>query len=270
MLRQAKDRDNKYKYVLQIQELHNESWFQMRAIKRVINNAEIVFMPEYNRSAIYRVWFKLSESPRILPNKPYFIPSEIELEKLLDKHKNLIKSLERKKVVLYQGIIHPERDLTEYVRAIEQMNNDYVLVILGTDKYGLIDKYRKINSRIVYIDFLPAPDYLAITSISYIGIVTYDPMELNTAFCAPNKVFEYGYFGLPMVGNDIPGLKYTVEKSGAGILISRNDAREIKNAILRIEKDYDKFSENAKLFFDSVDNAQVIKESLEMKNIFAN
>lgn len=251
----------KYHFVLQIQELYEKVKYQLKAIANVINNAEAVFMPEYNRCSIYQVWYKLNKRPYLLPNKPYFVPDDDNLKELQEKYKTKINELEGKKNIIYQGLLHKERDLSCFVKAVKELH-DYRLVLLGKD-LGMLKHYKEIDSEILHIDFLPAPDYLAITSKAYIGIVTYDPMELNTSYCAPNKIYEYGYFGLPMVGNEVPGLKYTIEMKKAGVLVDEHNEEDIKNAILRIDANYDEYRQNARSLYDSVDNENTIRIALQ-------
>lgn len=251
-----------FKYILQIQELHNEHKYQLRSIGKIIHEAEAVFMPEYNRCTFYQIWFKLKKRPYVLPNKPYFDPTEEEMKVLEQKYADTIALIKEKKSILYEGFIGGERELTAYVKAVSELGDDFRLVMLGRD-FGLVDEFKKICPTMLHIPFMPAPDFLSVVSKAYIGIVAYDPMLLNTAYCAPNKIFSYSHYGLPMIGNEIPGLKYTVEISGAGLLVNEKDVEAIKNAILTIDKNYDEFSANAHKMYNSVDNAETIKQVLE-------
>lgn len=126
----------------------------------------------------------------------------------------------------------------------------------------MLRKYKQIDDSLIHIEFIPAPDYLLFTSMCYIGIVTYDPFTLNTAYCAPNKIFEYAAFGKPMIANNIPGLK-VLSEAGAGETINENDISSIKEAILLIDKDYEKYRSAALGFFNSVDNEEIISRSLK-------
>lgn len=111
-------------------------------------------------------------------------------------------------------MIFEERDLSNFIRAIKELGSEYKLVLLGKDR-DMLRKYRQIDDSLIHIEFIPAPDYLLFTSMCHMGIVTYDPGTLNTAYCAPNKIFEYAAFGKPMIANNIPGLK-VLSESGAG------------------------------------------------------
>lgn len=255
----------KYRYVLQIQELHKNQ-FQYFIIKHIIKKASIVFMPEYNRSYYYKCLYHLNSLPVVLPNKPYFIPSHIEINNIKKKYQNTIDIITKKKTILYQGIISSERDLAPFIKACNKLGNDYHFVILGKD-YGVLEKYKKIDHKIIHIPYLSAPDYLAITSLAYLGIVTYVPDCLNTVYCAPNKIYEYSSFGIPIIGNDIPGLRYPIKEYGLGEIVNEFDENNILNAITKITSNYNKYSEASLSFYNSVNSTLIIKEAINNSNL---
>ena len=102
---------------------------------------------------------------------------------------------------------------------LEQKSLSKLLISVFTE---LLYKYKKLNENLNHVDFIPAPYYLCITRLAIIGILTYNPMLHNTAYCAPNKIFEYGAFSVPMIGNNIPGLNILKEHR-AGILVNEDD-----------------------------------------------
>lgn len=252
---------SKYPYILQISELHETSKPQLRSIGKVINDAKLVFMPEYNRTVLYQIWFNLKNRPITLPNKPYFIPAPESMGYLKEKYSSLLEPFRQYKVILFQGMIFPERDLSNYITAIKELGRDYKLVLLGKDE-NMLSKYRQIDESIIHIDFIPAPDYLVFTSLCHFGIVTYDPRKLNTAYCAPNKIYEYSAFGKPMIGNNIPGLN-CLEHYKAGVLVDESSVCSIQEAIIQLDNNYEDYSLGAKKLFKSTDNNRTIKQSLE-------
>lgn len=258
------DKIKDYHYILQIHELHEHFSYQLKAIKKVIHSADLVFMPEYNRSIIYQVWFKLEKRPIVLPNKPYFLPTIEELEKFKNKHKELVSFFQENKVILYQGEISAERNLSAFAQACHELP-EYKFALLGKD-HGMLNKYKQINPNLIHIDYTPAPEYLLFTSLAHIGIVTYEPKELNTAYCAPNKIFEYSAFKKPMLGNNIPGLK-VLEHCNAGVIVDEQDKESIKQGIKKIEENYTNYQEGTNVLFNSVDNGEIIRKALEsLKN----
>lgn len=258
-IRSLGDFIKKYRYILQISELHTDHTAQLKAIGKVIHNAETVVMPEYNRTVIYKTWFNLKTRPTVLPNKPYMVPDKDVLEGLKEKIFNKYQELKDKKIIIYQGLIDRDRDLSNFVKAVKELGGDYKFVMVGKDG-GMVEHYRKIDSNIVHIDFMPVPDYFVFTANAYIGILSYDSNILNNAYCAPNKIYEYGYFALPMLGNDIPGLRYSVENGGAGVIVDEEDTESIKKAIVNIDANYKSYSKASKDLFDKCDNRKTIDE----------
>lgn len=258
---------NKYRYVLQIQELHENDKHYLWAFSKVINNAELVFMNEYNRTVMYQIWFKMKNRAIVLPNKPYFVQSEKDIQnnilpRIKQQYEKEIELFQSKKVILFQGWYgKPNRDLTAFVKAIKELGDDYRMAILGRYNKNL-DEYRAIDPNIIHLDFIPAPDYLVFTSLAYIGIVSYNPNSLNNAYCAPNKIWEYSTFSLPMLCNDIPGLKYTVEYSEAGICVDENNTKAIIEAIQQIDMNYNKYSNNATQMNNNFNNAEIIRNAM--------
>ncbi len=251
----------KHRYTLMIEELYDESKMQIKAVGKVIRDAKAVFMPEYNRTILYKVWFGLDRHPYVLPNKPYFLPDKKELVEAENKYNHIFNDLQGKKIILYQGVIDGVRNLDNYILAAKKLGEDYIFCLLGPGRGDSVEKLCRLWKNVYHVDFIPAPYYLAFTSKAYIGIVSYVPNTLNNVFCAPNKMFEYGAFGVPMVGNDIPGLKL-IEHKNAGITREDTDIDSICDAYKTIIANHDKYSHNARLLYDSTDNKETIRLAL--------
>lgn len=251
----------KYPFVMQISELYDypEAAPVRKAISKLIHKAKVVVMPEINRATLYQIKYNLLRRPYILPNKPYFYLTEKDMKQIEKKYSKELEIFEEKKVILYQGIIAKERDLSNYIKAVREMDNEYQFVFLGTD-YGMIEEYRKIDFNIIHIDFIPAPEYLIFTSKAYIGIITYDASTLNCAYCAPNKLYEYGRYGLPMLGNDIPGLRNTIGYYDAGVIVDENCIESICEGIKKISRNYKKYSANSLGLYEETDNVEAVRE----------
>ena len=258
---------NKYPHILQIQELPDtqnlKEKYQHKLLSSIMPTALANFMPEYNRACILSAHFKLKKVPYILPNKPAFLPSRDQLSIIGEGYKDIVNKIAGRKVILYQGSLYKERNLENFIKATSELDaKEYVTVLLGEETKEL-ETYFKINPNIIYVNYIPAPDYLFITSLAYIGLVTYSPYALNTIYCAPNKIFEYSAFGIPMIGNDIPGLKYTIEAAKCGVVCDDKSAKSISVGIKYVLNNHKEMSENAMRFFESVNNKQTIKDALE-------
>lgn len=265
----------KKKYVLHLFELIQEMYFLNKYkigkfnLQKYCQNAYKVVVCEYNRAFITQAWFKLNTLPIVLQNKPYnlkqVVPKSLEGITNVDIVEKISK-IKNKKIILYQGIIDEERPLDNFIFAVAKMGKEYEMVIMGDGS----DVYEKINvDNLTCLPFIKPPFHLQITSYAHIGILSYIPSynscmsELNALYCAPNKIFEYSQFGIPMLGNNIPGLKYVLEHEQIGVCSDSFLEKDIIGAIKNIEKDYDKYRQNAYKYYESVDNKKVILEILD-------
>ena len=263
---------NSYKHVLQIQEMFNDSGLKgvlyKGVIKKLSKGALAIFVPEYNRAFFYKLDFGLKKLPYILPNKPAFVPNEEDLVHLHEKYKKYDMIL-NKKVILYQGIISSTRSNYEPVlNALNDLDEkkEFVFVFLGReDTPGYVERLKRQGYNVEHIPFIPAPEYLYFTSRAYIGIVNYADNGLNNIYCAPNKIYEYAAFGVPMLANDIPGLRYTVGINNCACLYS--DENVIEDALNNIIQNHDTMSENAKEFFKLTDYEKTLRIALHDLNL---
>lgn len=251
-----------FKYIIFLPELLENVPYQRRAVKRVIHESQSVLIPEYNRSYIAKIWYNLQNRPIVLPNKPYFEPTDYNKSDLLERFHDIIDVFKQKKVILYQGHVSKSRDISVVIRAVKELGNGFQVVLMGKD-YGIVDEYKTIDSGIIHIPFIPAPDYLVLTRMAYIGILVYTPDMFNTVFCAPNKIFEYTKYGLPVLGNDIPGLRYPLTLFQMGEIADFNDINSVQEAIRRIDCKYDEYRNNALKYYNSVDNKETLRKVLE-------
>lgn len=233
------------KYIFSMYELNDTNRKFLECIKKSILKADKVIVAEYNRANILRVWLNLSKTPFIVPNKPFYHPRNRYIQ--TDRIDGLCSS----KIILYQGHIQSTRNLDAICQAVESLNG-YTLLLMGGRTAYRDDLEKKYNS-VKIIDFVNPPEHLNITSHAYIGIVKYDFVSLNGIYCAPNKTYEYAGFGVPMIANDIPGLKNTIGVFNAGECVDLNDITAIKDAIEKIDNNYSKYVEGADKFYDAID-----------------
>lgn len=261
----------KYKNVLQMMELVRYGYTFRQYIRFPIGKyARLSWktvVPEINRAYIQQVWWDLPKVPHVLPNKPYSIDYGAvtpEMETAMQRMKN-----EKKKIVLYLGCIGPDREFTSVVNAIKKME-DYILYVVGrsfTPEGDQMLQKLKENNAVVYLGGFTSPKHLALVQYAYIGLLTYKPQkgynsELNALYCAPNKIFEYAGFGVPMVGSDVLGLRLPFEKWNIGCCCDFNDTDSIIRAIEMVDLQHDEMSKNCAPFFNSVDLHKIIVEDI--------
>lgn len=228
---------------------------------KIASRSKAVISCEETRSYIMRYWYSLNNLPYTLPNKPFSLEVKKNTRPSCTQTKTAIEKIKDKKFIIYQGIFQNIDYLSALAQALKIMNSDYYLVLMGFDiRNGkTVEKLKDIYDKVIHIESLPAPLHLEVTSYARIGIAFYDGTTLNKAFCAPNKIYEYSGFGIPVLANNIPGLLNTIGKSGAGECIDFKPNSIIK-AIERIEKSYNTYSNAALKFYNSTDNLKTMKK----------
>ncbi|MCP1997428.1 glycosyltransferase [Flavobacterium sp. HSC-61S13] len=230
--------------------------------KKALQNAKNVICCEYNRSHITKSFFNLQRLPHIIPNKPIM---DIAIDGSLEDDSRFTG----KKIILYQGIFnYPERRMDELCEAIAFLPDEYIVCLMGSDndyKNTLKTKYEN-NDRIVFLPFVASPSHLKITQKAHIGFLTYFSdggkieHSLNTLYCAPNKIYEYANFGIPMLSNDIPALNYLFEKHKCGISVEGFTPERIAKVITDIDANYSLYSDGSKALFNATNIDDKLKE----------
>lgn len=258
------------KYIFQCHELYDALPFYRKRLELIMQNSLINITPEENRSAIFRAWYSLKETPVTLPNKPFYHPQN-KYQNIKDPNASqIIEKIKYKKIIIYQGGILKKRDITPIAKAIEYLEDDWVLVLMGnTDSTNYLQNLLTKYPKTVYIPPIPAPDHLSVTSWARIGLLTYNFHDLNHVFCAPNKTWEYSGFSIPMLGNNIPGIARDINKYNSGICIDLDNTEPeiIAKAINEIDNKYDEYSNGALDFYNSTNIKDIIDNvMLRIKN----
>lgn len=254
----------KYKYILHIRELYDKYPLYLRLIKPYARVALNVIVPEYNRSVLLKQWLTLEKKPIVIPNKPNDHPETKYIKVYDEKIQDSLDWFKGKKIILYQGNISRDRGITNLVDAVlDCIDESYVMILMGTSHNKYVEELQERYPQLYHIDYVPAPFHLQVTSYAYLGLVSYDDSCLNNLYCAPNKTYEYCGFGIPVLGNDIPGLKYTIGDSGAGICVNFSNVNEVKRAIKEIEANYELYSCKSKEFFENTNLECLFNEMIK-------
>ena len=237
-------------------------------VPELARRAYRVVVPEYNRAFIQQAWWKLKRTPAVLPNKSVlnqsvdYSNSESDIQSQFE--------LEDRRILLYQGVFTVDRDFSQIVSAMDDLGNDYALYLMGirdSDRARL-ESLCNGHSNVVLIPFIPAPRHLVYTKHGHIGLLPYKPSygresPLNALYCAPNKVWEYSRFGLPMIGSDVPGLTSLFNRERMGVTCDIDNSSAFVDAVLKIDSDYDKYSRRSRAYFESVATAAIVQQILK-------
>lgn len=255
----------KREYAFTVYELH-EKTFRNRNIEYAAKQAKITVVPEYCRAHIMKSRYNLEKAPVVLPNKTTIA----QVNNLSSKAEEAIKRLDDlrkngKIPVLYMGGIGKERPLEPVLEAIKD-NERFRLVVMGRESVYLKELTAEYGGCFDYIGAFTPPEHIQVAAHAGIGLLMYVSINqtqgLNAIFCAPNKLYEYTGQGLPVIGNDIPGLRYPIELNGIGKVVDFSSPKSVEMALDAICADYDGYVKRAKEFHKKTDVEVIIQKVL--------
>jgi glycosyltransferase involved in cell wall biosynthesis len=161
----------------------------------------------------------------------------IEAEKMRDLRKKL--DAEGKFVFLYIGRIAPDRNLEELVEIFKQIQNPYILFVIGGD--GVLEE--KIKSDIASsksIKFIGTihPSLVPLyTKMADAMLAIYSEKNLNNVRSVPNKIFEAIAAAKPIIASKYGLIGQIINETRCGVAVNPSDLNEIKDAIIKISSD---------------------------------
>lgn len=262
----------KYKHIMQLMEL--DSFFPLFDGARFLKFDLSVYakaawktvVPEINRAYIQKVQWKLDHVPAVLPNKPYYL----EPENMDEKVQKAILELEKdnRKKIMYMGVMSVDRNLEPFAEAVEKLGDDYCLCTLGSipeNQKDKFDNFLKKHPQVRYLGFFNPPNHLHFLKYAYIGLLPYSTefnsvfiSPLNVLYCAPNKIYEYAGYDVPMLGTDVLGLKLPFEKYNIGVCCPDFKSESIVKGIRQIERDYLNMKCNCKMFYEDTNLDSIV------------
>ncbi|ELZ33426.1 glycosyltransferase [Halogeometricum pallidum JCM 14848] len=142
-------------------------------------------------------------------------------------------------VIVYVGNIGHAQDLPACIRAMNRVDNDAELRLIGggdtvSELRRLVEE-ESLEDLVTFVDPVPREDVPKLLSEADIGIAPLVRDE-ELAYAMPTKVYEYFGCGLPIVVTGCGELRRFVEESGGGIHVD-NDPDQIAAAFDRLLED---------------------------------
>jgi glycosyltransferase involved in cell wall biosynthesis len=148
----------------------------------------------------------------VVLNSPVIITEEIFSNNYL---RDLFNLRDETKIFIYNGYLMNGRWLLKLVEYFSSSNLDICLVLLGDGV--LKDKLMEIATKNVYFhDFCEHNLVSRINQSADFGLCMIEPVSLSDYYCLPNKLFEYYYAGVKIIGSKLPEIEKFIIENSAG------------------------------------------------------
>jgi len=209
-----------------------------RLQQAILRRAGMVIVPEVNRAWMMKMRSRSRAPFVVIPNRlpEYALPDGANTDEARSAFLAAGGSAECRDFVIYQGRMHLDRCVAEALEGFRQLGRaDWGFIVMCNEEdrtVALRSRYRE-DRRIVFLPRVEPPHHLRITRGCRLGVLLYAPTNLNNVYCAPNKVFEYAYFGLGMIFPDYPGLRSLEREFSLGEVCNPLDPVSIASALSR-------------------------------------
>jgi len=155
-----------------------------------------------------------------------------------------------KRIVLAAGTLLPIHGIDAIVDSVADWPDEFVLVLHGwipERKFERVlhDRISRHKERIfLSMEILDQDHKNDIFQSTDIGLVFFRPEGINYKFAAGSsgKLFDFMRSGVPIIGNDIPGMRALVADNGCGVVVP--DATGIGAALAAMPERYSELSQN--------------------------
>lgn len=212
--------------IIESSKLNRLDKFFFKYIKNHSDKIDLIITPEKNRTDYLKNNFLNSKGSSFLtlPN------SNNKSVSLSQFH---IENKSGPKIVTHVGAVGLNHHIKSYLEAISTMDSNLYefrfIGLLTEDVVDLINSYPNQNIKLIeQIAHSELENYYVETDI---GIILYRDVSLNYRFCAPNKLYEYWAYGIPVLGDILPGLQSVFVDKSLGLLVNMESPIEIVKGI---------------------------------------
>lgn len=202
-----------------------------------IASFDLIFAANDERARIMKEYYNLEKEPMVIRNIPDVeisndLYSRAELEEKFEILKNSTAS-----IYVYQGVVTPIRRIDILSSKIAKIDNSLVLIV-GGGQESYIQKLKEVfkSEGLDNVHFLGKVDLktlYSVLNISNFGIISYSDANLNNKYCAPNKLYEYSQFKLPMITTEQEIFQTTFKNYKIG-LVQKGSNEEFQKELQEI------------------------------------
>lgn len=173
---------------------------------------------------------QLESRPNVILNVADYPNSDYDSDHYSDPSlRKIVRAQDGEKIILYQGGLLRHRNLDNLLDGfIRLARPDVYLVFLGPAEANILASLRKkalksvLNHRIYFLDPVSQDILLKITQTADFGVIPYYPVDENSKYCLPNKLFEYIQANIPILANNqLPEVSHLMHQLGGGGMLAK-------------------------------------------------
>ncbi|MDB2416009.1 glycosyltransferase [Pseudomonadales bacterium] len=166
----------------------------------------------------------------IIFNSP--VNSNFECTDYLREHFSIEQSA---RVFIYIGYLSKGRGINHMLKAFSEPDTLNHIVFLGDGRLkGQILQYGQTFKNIHHHDPVEHSEVVKIASSADVGLCLIENISVSDYFSLPNKLFEYLFSGLKVIGSDFPEIRRVLLEHNAGITCE-NSSEALREALSSVD-----------------------------------
>lgn len=163
-------------------------------------------------------------------------------------------------IVILQGSgININRGAEEFILSLQFTEPALFAVIIGHgDVWDNLKELAKVNhlqNKVRFVDRLPYPELIQYTLNANLGVTLDKPGNPNYENSLPNKIFDYAFSGIPVLGSNLKEVSRVINDYQIGSIVDSVNPESIANAL-------NYFFLNKSFYNFCKQNTQLLKEKL--------
>lgn len=195
--------------------------FLFKRIIKKLDKIDLLIFPEENRKNLFFKDLNCKSHPKTL-----VIPNT-------NNNQNTVKSNSNQKIIVSHvgSLGNTFHHLDAYLDVIEKLPENkfefWFIGLLSPNIKNLIENRNLKNIKLIgQMKHSMLDEYYSKTDI---GIILYNDKSTDTKFCAPNKLYEFWSYGVPVIGDKLPGLESVFTEEIQGVLVNMNNQEQFIN-----------------------------------------
>lgn len=255
--------------MIEINNLHFSKRIFAKIFFKISYKIDLTLVPEINRAYYFSAQTGIEDDSIMLFPNTCRIPNNIEVTNISI---DLVNKKNNNKIIAHIGALSSQnfflREFLESLMKLDLQNLQLLFVGRITEEAKtIINSYSTLNTKI--IDYIQHNELLKLYPSIDIGLILYKGVYLNLELAAPNKLYEYWSYGIPVIAPRLKGLVSLFKEDFLGNLVDFNDSKQLAGSINRIISNHPVIKYQIKNYFEkhlTIDNyLKMFKKKLEKK-----